>query len=206
MNRMSNYVIVIAVLVLAFSACEIKRKSESNQVSEKETIVEKKRFETKSGKVFRVIIDKSKGASINKVRIEPQNFSISNETYELGEIDPVEDIFLTDLDNNGYEEIYVLTRGIGSGSYASIYGLASNRDKSATPIYVPPLNENQLKGGAMFEGFMGHNSFKLHEGKLYCNFPVYKEGDANNKPSGGEKSIEYELFAGEAGWILRPKK
>jgi hypothetical protein len=202
---MKKSLLLLYVVLLLFAACNNATKENHEKKDGTILGVKTQGFRTKTGKEFVVNIDKSMGASMNEVSIEPQNFSITNEKYDLGAVDPVDEIFLADLDQNGFEEIYVITRSVGSGSYATIYGMASNKDKSATPVYVPPISENQLKSGELFDGFMGHNTFKLEAGKLYMEFPVYKENDSNAKPSGEKQRVEYQLKAGEAGWILELK-
>jgi len=109
-------------------------------------------FVTESGKVFIVRSDKSLGASIQKVTVETRNFEIVNDTYNLGEVDPIEEVFLSDLDGDGFEEIYITTRSAGSGSYGGIYGFASNRDKSVSGIYIPGPKELPGDVAAFFKG------------------------------------------------------
>ena len=195
----------INLLVLIISiACNRQSKSvESDLKSESKVTVEK--FTTLTGKVYVVEIDHSAGASICDITISPKAFTAANSIHRIENADPIKDIFLADLDKNGFEEIYIITVSAGSGSYASIYGLASNKDKSATPVYVRPISEKQKEKGALFEGFMGHNTFTVEDGKLFESFPVYKEGDNNSKATGGTRVVEYQLIAGEAGWILEPK-
>ena len=161
-------------------------------------------FISQSGVKFVVDTDHSLGASIASLKVTTKGFSAVNTVHDLGNVDPVAKIFLNDLDKNGFEEIYIITRSAGSGSYSNIYGLASNRDKSATPIFVRPISEKDISRSGLFEGFMGHNTFKIKNGKLVNSFPVFNADDSNAKPTGGTRSIEYRLFAGEAGWILEP--
>ena len=130
------------------------------------------------------------------------DFTEVNTTNELGTIDPVTDVFIADLDKNGFEEIYLVTQSAGSGSYGNIYGISSNRDKSATPIYVRPVSEIQKDKGEIFEGYQGHNQFKMEDGILVNVFPKYLENENNATPGGGNAKVKYQLIPGEAGWIL----
>jgi hypothetical protein len=161
------------------------------------------KYVTESGKIFMVRVDKSLGASIHKVSLETREFEIVNDTYDLGEVDPVENIFLGDLDEDGYEEIYITTRSAGSGSYGSIYGFASNRDKSVSEIYVPEPGDLPDKG-LYFQGYRGHNKFLVENGVLVNEFPVYAESDTNAKPTLGKRTVFYTLEHGEASRILSP--
>ncbi len=201
-----NLKIGISLLILIVSiACNRPSKPVENSTKGEGKLIVKE-FKTQSGKVFVVEVDHSAGASICTITISPQKFTAVNNVHRIENTDPLKDIFLADLDNNGFEEIYLVTQSAGSGSYASIYGLASNKDKSATPVYVRPISEKQKEKGGLFEGFMGHNSFKVEEGKLFNSFPVFKEGDSNANATGGTRTVEYQLIAGEAGWILEVQK
>jgi len=180
-----------------------KDKKGNNLVTDKaEDKIEISQYQTQSGKQFIVYADYSKGASICDLKIETKNFTEVNTIHKLGLTDPLKDVFITDLDKNGFEEIYIVTTSAGSGSYSNIYGIASNKGKSATPIYVLPPNKQQLAKDGLLEGFRGHNKISLESGELLNTFPIYKKDDLNYKPTGNSKEVKYRLIAGEAGWIL----
>lgn len=114
----------------------------------------------------------------------------------------VTDVEAEDLNADGYPEIYIYVTSAGSGSYGSLIAYASNRNRSISPIYLPPLEDDP----AAAEGYMGHDRFVVGEGSLVRNFPVYKQGDTNAAPTGGTRQIRYRLQAGEAGWQMVPDK
>ena len=66
-------------------------------------------------------------------------------------------------------------------------------------LYGSPGDEN-------FKGYMGHDTFKIENRKLVRLFPVYNQGDTNEKPTGGRRKLVYGLVPGEAGWLLRIEK
>jgi len=158
---------------------------------------------TQSGKIFTVKEDKSIGASQSILMVETEGFPNTRETFQFGTVDPVEKVFLADLDKNGFEELYITTRSAGSGSYSHIYGLASNQDLSATPFYFTEIPEAELEQGGKFEGYRGHNKFYLENDMLVNEFPVYLSNDVNSNPMGGIRKIHYQLVKGEASWILQ---
>jgi len=194
--------IFLLMTILLGIACQNVQNQKSKTTSTIENKLSSKEYTTNSGKKFIVHIHHSQGASISDAKVETKGFDVVNTTHKMGVIDPIEEIFLADLDKGGFEEIYLVTQTAGSGSYSNIYGIASNKDKSAIPVYVRPVSEKQIAKGGLFEGFMGHNKFSMEDGKLINTFPVYNEGDSNAKPTGGNRRIEYRLIAGETGWIL----
>lgn len=205
MKRLLFHFLVILIL----SACSNSGQKQNtiiNSEGKADNPIEKKEFITVSGKKLIISVDKSIGASISKVTLETKNFEITNDTFDIGETDPVEDVFLADLDNNGFQEFYFTTRSAGSGSYSKIYGFASNNDKSVTPVHIPEWNGSDNESEPFFKGFQGHNTFSVINGQLYHIFPVYLPEDSNANPTGGIRKIKYILVASEAGWILKPSE
>ena len=108
---------------------------------------------------------------------------------------------VTDLDQDGFPEIYAFVTSVGSGSYGSIVAFASNRNRSMTPVHQLPVAE----GSSVLQGYMGHDRFRVLARSIERSFPVYRLGDTNASPSGGRRRLEYELVAGETGWLLQPR-
>lgn len=209
---MKKLILVISAISLILLSCRnsttnkndnsnTQSASENNQMPKSS-----KKYKSSSGKLFIISEDHSLGYSISKVKIETKGFTEHNSVYDLGELEPIENVFFADLDQNGYEEIYFTTRSAGSGSYSNIYGFASNNDKSVSPIYVSEITKDDLEIGGLFEGYAGHNKFELESEHIINSFSIYKEGDNNSSPSGGQRCVYYSLIAGEAGWILTPVK
>lgn len=226
MNRTFPKLLAILFLFILFQfSCkqEEKKNSDTNEANTPEAVVpeavvpeaggavesisstETQVFTTKSGKIFE-LTGHSNSDGIYDYHIVPQGFEFTRDTFIVSEADPLSKAFLEDLDDNGFEEIYLITTSVGSGSYGNIYGYSSNSDKSVSPIYIPPIHENDLAPGALYEGYMGHDSIYLDKGKLMRQFPIYLEGDPNCCPTGGKATIAYKLVPGEATWQLRASK
>jgi hypothetical protein len=157
-----------------------------------------KAYRTKTGKTIIVSETHPAGRSLATIEVRTEGFE-----HNFGEVfegrDPISDVFVADLDGNGFDEIYIVTTAAGSGSYGTILGFASNKDKSLSMIHFPEMQE----GEAHFEGYMGHDTFKIEGRKLVRIFPVYQEEDTNENPTGGRRKLVYGLIPGEAGWQLR---
>jgi len=147
-------------------------------------------------------VETSNDSSINLVAVRALSGDsiFAEETVEAdGTVSGVE---AEDLNADGYPEVYVYVTSAGSGSYGSLIAFASNQNRSISPIYLPPLEDDPEAA----RGYMGHDRFVVGEGALVRNFPVYQAGDTNAAPTGGTRQIQYRLEAGEAGWQLVPDK
>ena len=69
-------------------------------------------------------------------------------------------------------------------------------------INLPEIQE----GDRNFEGYMGHDTFKIENQKLVRIFPIYNKGEINHNPTGGTRKLLYGLYPGEAMWQLRVVK
>lgn len=97
---------------------------------------------------------------------------------------------IADLDTNGSPEVYIYVAAAGTRGHAALVAYASNRGKSLSDIYLPPLEDEQ--GAAI--GFVGPEAIAVVETSLVRRFAV--EG-------GKTRQLRYRLHAGEAGWLLR---
>ena len=205
----------LCLVFLSFGSCKKSEQTtqkedaipaeETNQEVEQVAVSgSKSSHQTKSGKTFEVQTE-PQGSSVMNISISSNGFSANNGNWSIEGADPLSDTFIADLDKNGFEELYLITTSAGSGSYGTIYGYASNNDKSATQIYIPEISESDMAPGGKFAGYMGHDSIFLDQGVLYRKFPIYNEGDENCCPSGGDRQLQYLLQPGEASWILKIK-
>jgi hypothetical protein len=157
-----------------------------------------KDIKTSTGKWISVIETHPVGQSVSDIRITTAGFEHElDETVEGA--DPIKDIFIADLDGNGFDELYIITISAGSGSYGKVIGMASNREKSMSMINFPEIERDD----PIFEGYMGHDAFTVENQRLVRSFPVYRSKDTNTKPTGGTRRVVYRLKPGEAMWQLQ---
>lgn len=141
----------------------------------------------KSVKIVQVEVDNSESASINKVNIISTDFK-EDISIKL-ETEPITDVFIADLDKNGYEELYLITTSAGSGSYGEVYAFISDKDVEIIQCSLASISESETD----FKGYMGHDSFYIENSILIREFPVYREKDSNSNPTGGTQKIRYTL-------------
>ena len=157
----------------------------------------KEEYVSKTGKVFKIENTHPVGASLSTVKITPPNDFKDSNPIVLEDVDSLENIFLTDLNNDGFDEIYLTTRSAGSGSSATLYAFNSNKDLSLSAISISAV-EN-------FQGRMGHEKYYAENGAMIEEFPIFKEGDTNANPTGGVAKISYSLKPTESGLVLTPR-
>ena len=160
-----------------------------------------KEYRTKTGKTIIISETHPVGRSLSTIRISTKGFE-HNYAEVFENKDPISNVFIADLDGNGFDEIYIITTSAGSGSYGTVLGFASNKDKSLSMINFPEIR----KGNEDLEGYMGHDTFKIEDRKLIRIFPIYNRGDTNSNPTGGKRMLVYGLYPGEAMWQLKVDK
>jgi hypothetical protein len=185
-------VVATAILITGLTSCSHNKNISPDPLKE---------YKTKTGKTIIISETHPAGRSLSTIEVRTEGFE-----HNFGEIfedrDPISDVFVTDLDGNGFDEIYIITTSAGSGSYGTVLGFASNKDKSLSMIHFPEVR----KGDEYFDGYMGHDSFKIEGEKLVSIFPVYNKGDTNENPTGGRRKLVYGLYRGEAMWQLKVEK
>jgi hypothetical protein len=186
------YVVAMSLSTLGLISCSDGKPGSTDAPKE---------YRTKTGKTIVVLETHLVGRSLSTIEINTKDFDYNyHEIYE--DRDPVSDVFVADLDGNGFDEIYIITTSAGSGSYGTVLGFASNKDKSLSMINFPEIQT----GDENFKGYMGHDSFKIEDQKLVRIFPIYNKGDTNENPTGGRRKLVYGLVPGEAMWQLKVEK
>ena len=139
------------------------------------------------------IINTGEG-SISELTIQPKGLEIDNQKITIELDGQVVNAEIEDLNLDGFPEVLLYTISAGSGSYGNVIGYSVNNGKSISQIYFPDLFDNKEPSS----GYMGHDEFAIIETTLVRRFPVYKDGDTNNNPTGGFRQIGYKLKDGEA--------
>ena len=165
------------------------------------SLIINKELKTRSGKEFKVIESKP-SYSISNYFISGEGFLNSSDTIKYMNKNPMVNTLLADLDENGYEELYILTKSTGSASFMDILGIASVNDKSFEEIIVQDISAEDVKKDEMFNGYMGYDSVYISGNSINRIFPVFKSSDTRERPTGGKRKIIYELSPTETNYQL----
>ena len=182
--------LLLAPVLLLNLSCA--RKTENN------ADIKKLEYHTASGKVFIIVEDVSAGVDVSILTIRTHYFSEDNHDIELGRVDPVEDIFMSDLDEDGFQEIYLITRSTSPEEYATIVGFASDRDRRAVKVSFDRALTPGQAAGSPYAGYAGHDQFKLRDGFIVHSFQVSSE----EKATGQTRSVRYTLSKEGDQWML----
>lgn len=109
---------------------------------------------------------------------------------------------IEDLNADGNPELLIYTASEGTGSYGNVVGYSVASNGTLTSISFPAVSEN----AKINNGYMGHDEFSLVETSLAQRFPIYKEGDANAKATGGTRQVEYKLVKDKSGYKFEMTK
>lgn len=160
-------------------------------------------WDMNNGRTF-LVIEKKVSASLSDILIIGVGFKNSTDTIVFEGQDPLENIFVADLNGDKAQELYLITRSVGSGSYANILGVATYNGNSYGSIYTQEMREEDVADDGLFAGYMGHDSVFLQKPYIIREYPQYLDGDNNANPSGSKQVVSYVLTEGEAGYVLKP--
>lgn len=148
-----------------------------------------KTCKTKTGKTILISETHPAGQRLGSVHVATLDFK-QHFSKTFKNVDPISEIFVADLDEDGFDEIYIITTSSGTGCYGKVMGFASNGDCSISVINC----KGHTKNKPIFKGYMGHDIFTVEDRKLIRTFPVYKKGDPHGKPTGGKRKVVYKLY------------
>ncbi|MDD5363657.1 MAG: hypothetical protein PHN88_16155 [Ignavibacteria bacterium] len=163
-----------------------------------------KEYKLKSGKSFTLIQTYESDYLVN-LFITGNGFPDSKDTILFDEIELIEAVVIADIDNDGYEEIYVFTKGFYPGAYDHVFGVASDEDKSYKEINFKDLKPSDAAEGGVFNGYQGQDVYTLEDNSIKRVFPVYKPGDFYGNPSEGYRTLFYTLEKTSGGFFFKLK-
>ena len=171
--RFINYTL-IAFIVATLFACNTDRNNLSKETAQpnidsNNTIDQQKEIpfkvqilKTSNEKDIVLKISNPIGMSLVNIDIIGANFE-NKIPISLIDIDPINKIELYDMDNDGFDELFIFTNAAGSGSYGEIYAFSSNKG-----IRLKAIDVANFK----YDDYQGHDSFILRKNKLIRTFKV----------------------------------
>jgi hypothetical protein len=111
----------------------------------------------------------------------------SNPTFKV--YGRVTKAFTDDFNNDGHPDLAIGVYNGTNNEIGTIACLSYTADKSLVPIYFPDI----FLDAKLREGYKGYDEFSALTGTLLRKFPIYLSGDEPGKPSGGVRTIQYNV-------------
>jgi hypothetical protein len=150
----------------------------------------------KIGKYGFHVTSRNKDVKSNQLSIRPIGYeSPANQsmTYPLrGRVSAVQ---VDDLNNDGLADLILFIYSDSAAIHGTVMAIISDGDKSLLPC---PLSDPAMDG-KINSGYRGHDTFVLLEGTVLLRFPVYKTDDKDDNPTGGTRTVQYNVVKGESG-------
>ncbi len=149
----------------------------------------------KIGKVGYHVQCGNKSTDKNELSVKPVGFENTARTMDFYVKGRVAGIAIEDLNNDGFPDLLVYLYNGENGVFGTVYVFMSEENKSCAPVALPDV----MLDGKLKDGYKGHDEFSLLEGTLIQKFPLFKPGDDKDKPTGGNRVVQYHVVPGEGG-------
>jgi hypothetical protein len=137
----------------------------------------------------------NKSTDKNELTVKPVGFENTAREMSFYVKGRVLRVGIEDLNNDNYPDLLIYLYSGDNGQFGTVYVFMSDENKSCIPVPLPDV----LLDGKLKDGYKGHDEFSLLEGTLIQQFPLYKSGDADDKPTGGKRVVQYHVVPGDGG-------
>lgn len=139
---------------------------------------------------------RNKEIKSNQLSVRPLGYeSPANETMTYPIRGRVSGVQVDDLNNDGLADLILFIYSDSAAIHGTVFAFISDGDKSLLPCALAdPALDGKISGG-----YKGHDTFSLLQGTLLQRFPIFKPGDTDDKPTGGRRTIQYNVTKGESG-------
>ena len=133
-------------------------------------------------------------SSWNELVIRPAGFAIDQTVVRQQVAGVVTKAQAGDLDGNGLPEVYINVFSTDANAYGTIVAYSVNIGEPMTPIQIDDLSANRSHRS----GYRGRDQFSVVGESLVRRFPIYRQTDSDNQPTGGIRELWYQLYPGES--------
>ena len=139
-----------------------------------------------------------KGSTVSDIHLTGIGFKGVSKTIHFKHTKPIYDFLVCDVNNDGFEELYIITQSGKKKPKAEIIGIVLTENESYRKIFVAD-NEGMAENDN-FAGYVGFDSIYIKEQHLYRNFLVK---DSNNQEF--RKTVLYTLYKYEDSYALNAR-
>lgn len=199
------YTGLISLIAIGFVSCGKKpRSGASTEVSAyQEVRLIKIKFNFYQSFEIREV---KRSSSVAQIHVRGIGFQQANNTFCFDNVAPFESALVADIDNNGFEELYVITRSIGENKQAKIYGISSVGGVKYKTIYNPEFDAANHPTFSHLEGYKGHDSIFIKNKTLMRIFPVTLFDSIERCDKKEFRGITYKLVEYDNSYSLQVAK
>jgi len=172
-------------------------KNDSNKITSTE-------YYLKNGKSF-ILLQSPESDYLVNARVIGIGFPDSRDTILFEEIELIDTVMIADINSDGYEELYIFTKGFSPGDYDHVFGVTSDEDKTYKEINFKDLKPSDVIEGGVFNGYQGQDVYTIEYNAIKRTFPVYNAGDFYNNPSQGYRTLYYTIEKTDSGCYFKLK-
>ena len=150
----------------------------------------------KIGKYGYKVSCRNKEIKSNMLAIRPIGFeSPANESMNMPVRGRVSAAMVDDLNSDGLADLILFIYTDSVALHGTVYVMVSQDSKTIVPAGLP----DPALDGKINTGYKGHDVFSMLEGTVLLRFPIFKQGDKDDAPTGGTRTVQYSLTKGESG-------
>jgi hypothetical protein len=148
------------------------------------------------GKTGFKVSTRNKEIAGNIASVRPVGFeSPANQTMNIPVRGRVSGVQVDDLNNDGVADLILFIYTDSAGSHGTVWALMSDGNKSILPCAMP----DPALDGKINKGYKGGDQFSMMEGTVLQKFPIFKTGDTDSLPTGGNRVVLYNVGKSETG-------
>jgi hypothetical protein len=131
----------------------------------------------------------------NQMSIRPIGYeSPANQSMNVPIKGRLSAVQVDDLNGDGLADLILFIYSDSAAIHGTVLALVSGDEKSLLPC---PLSDPALDG-KISTGYKGHDTFMMLEGTLLLRFPIYKPDDKDDHPTGGTRTVQYNVIRGDS--------
>ena len=150
----------------------------------------------KIGKVGYHVTVRNRSLTDNSIAVRPIGMESEVQPFNYPLKGRVMSTQVDDLNGDGYPDLILFIYTDSNAVHGTVVCILSEANKSLVPCYLADISYDPKVN----KGYKGYDKFSLLEGTLLQRFPIYEPNDANDKPTGGSRTIMYRVAKAEGGW------
>lgn len=171
-----NTLIIVVLLFVCATGIFIILKKPKEETSKEPGLYS---YITASGKKIAVRDTHPSNENMSTVIITTEGFQ-NNPPITLEKTKLVS-VFFEDLNNDSHEELILTFSSDVAPHYGEALLYTTFSDENLSPIEVPTITEEDTFTGAVFEGYLGADSFAVEKNKLFRTFLTKNEPNENTE-------------------------